>query len=435
MAALLMWLTGSPVTPSRPSTAQRGAPLVAAPARPVPPQPGKGVDAWVQEAADGVRKRPADGGAYVQLAIAYMRKQRQCGDPDYYTRAEGAVRKALALQPDSYNARKIMAWVLAGQHRFDVGRRLARECIHQHPSDPWPYGVLADAESELGNYPAAVDAVQQMVNLKPDLTSYSRAAHQRALHGDPEGALELFDMALDCTGPRDPEAAAWCHTQKGQVRFDLGDARGADAAFQRALELEPGYHLALAGRARCRTALGHYREAASLYEQALRVIPRPDWTIALGDLKQAMGDPAGAESQYAAARAAIRAQPPGPDNDRQLALFLADHRGDPQAALDLARRAARSRHDLYTVDALAWACFRSGRYQEAWRLSRQARRLGTRDALLFYHAGMIARRLPGRDAEGTALLRKALALNPGWDPLNARTAREALGEREGGVRG
>ena len=58
---------------------------------------------------------------------------------------------------------------------------------------------------------------------------------------------------------------------------------------------------------------------------------------------------------------------------------------------------------------------------------REALRLGTQDAKLLYHAGMIARRARDR-AAATEYLRRALALSPQFDLLQARTARQALAE-------
>jgi tetratricopeptide (TPR) repeat protein len=382
----------------------------------------------VEEAATAVKERPDDPTTQIKLATAYMRKQRAGGDPSYFERAEATVRKALALAPNDFEARKMLAWVLGGQHRFEEARRLAKLLFAENPADSWAYGVLADAEAELGDYPAAVETVQKMVDLKPNLSSYSRAAHMRALHGDAEGALEAFDLAIEAGSARDPEARAWCYTQRGDARFSTGNLAEALAEYQRALDLQSAYPLALAGTARCQAALGKREEAMRFYEAALRALPRPDWSIALGELKGASGDKQGAAEQYAAAQAAIRAQPPGPDSDRLLALFLADHDGDAREAVKLARRAAAQRTDIVTSDTLAWALYCAGKYPQAWAASQKARRLGTQDASFLFHAGMIARRLPGRAAEGTALLRKSLALNPHWNRREAQVARTILGQ-------
>ncbi len=56
---------------------------------------------------------------------------------------------------------------------------------------------------------------------------------------------------------------------------------------------------------------------------------------------------------------------------------------------------------------------------------RQALALGTHDALLAYHAGMIAMALHD-DQRARAMLGDALALNPGFDPLQAARAKDVL---------
>ena len=56
---------------------------------------------------------------------------------------------------------------------------------------------------------------------------------------------------------------------------------------------------------------------------------------------------------------------------------------------------------MYGSDTLAWALFKNGRAAEAGRAIDQALRLGTRDPILLYHAGLISQRLgdfaPARD--------------------------------------
>ena len=61
---------------------------------------------------------------------------------------------------------------------------------------------------------------------------------------------------------------------------------------------------------------------------------------------------------------------------------------------------------------------------------KDALRLGTEDARLFYHAGMIARAAGDRTA-ATDFLRRAINLNPHFDPWQSKVAREALAEASG----
>jgi Flp pilus assembly protein TadD len=105
-------------------------------------------------------------------------------------------------------------------------------------------------------------------------------------------------------------------------------------------------------------------------------------------------------------------------------VFEADH-GDPAAARALAEGAYATRKTVRTADALAWADHRAGRYDEAVRLSAEALRLGSRDPLFLYHAGMIAL-ATGDKATARRQLTDALAIDPGFSPTGAAAARAAL---------
>jgi Tfp pilus assembly protein PilF len=86
---------------------------------------------------------------------------------------------------------------------------------------------------------------------------------------------------------------------------------------------------------------------------------------------------------------------------------------------------------VYGFDLLAWALHRTGEPARAGKAMQRALALGTRDPLLHFHAGMIAR-AAGRDAQAAASLRRALAINPSFDPLlidAARTTLDSIGGR------
>ena len=55
----------------------------------------------------------------------------------------------------------------------------------------------------------------------------------------------------------------------------------------------------------------------------------------------------------------------------------------------IAEEAARTRHDIFTEDALAWAYFKAGRVEDAKRAIRLALRTGTRDRDILRHAEAI----------------------------------------------
>jgi hypothetical protein len=91
-----------------------------------------------------------------------------------------------------------------------------------------------------------------------------------------------------------------------------------------------------------------------------------------------------------------------------------------------ARAELGTRRDIYGWDLLAWSLYRSQRAAEAVPATEQALALGTRDPMLWYHAGMI--RLAAGDSVGGRLaLRTALRINPLWDPFQPDSALAALG--------
>ena len=64
--------------------------------------------------------------------------------------------------------------------------------------------------------------------------------------------------------------------------------------------------------------------------------------------------------------------------------------GRVSTCLALARKAQRERPSIDGDDVLAWALARNGRCADALRYSKLALRLGTKDALKFFHRGWIA---------------------------------------------
>ena len=109
-------------------------------------------------------------------------------------------------------------------------------------------GALGDAALELGDYDA-LRAHQTMLDLKPDLRSYSRGAWLRYLTGDAEGAIELWGLAIDAGSSRDPEGRAYGHVQRAELLSRTGRYVEARADLDRALAELPGYAPAHAARA------------------------------------------------------------------------------------------------------------------------------------------------------------------------------------------
>jgi tetratricopeptide (TPR) repeat protein len=164
--------------------------------------------------------------------------------------------------------------------------------------------------------------------------------------------------------------------------------------------------------------------AIALERRAVAAIPLPQYVGFLGDLYQATVRPRLAQRQYAligAIEQLLRAN--GVKVDLEIALFDVDHGIALRHALRLARIGQRDRPSIDGDDVLAWALTRNGRCDEALGYSKRALRLGTLDALKFFHRGMIERCV-GHQAEARLWLSRALDLNPHFSVLWAPVARK-----------
>ena len=94
-----------------------------------------------------------------------------------------------------------------------------------------------------------------MVDLRPDLASYSRVSYLRELHGDLPGAIEAMELAVEAGGPS-VENTEYVRVQLGHLHLARGDLAAAEAAFHAALDRLPDYVHATAGLARVRSARG-----------------------------------------------------------------------------------------------------------------------------------------------------------------------------------
>lgn len=384
---------------------------------------GSSTDGRIAEQQARLRAHPGDPVALSQLGALYLQKARETADPTYYQKAQAALEQADQLAPGDYASVTKLGELALARHAFATALALGERARDLNPHRAAAFGVIADAQIELGRYAEAAETLQAMVDLRPDLSSYSRIAYLRELHGDWDGALEAMQMAVDAGGPA-TENTLWTRVQLGHLHFNRGRLDEAEAEYRRCLELDTHYAPALTALARVAAARGEYAEAIQLYSQAVEQTPLPEYVIALGEVYIAAGRPAEAEKTFALVRAIdqlYRAN--GVNTDLELALFLADH-GDPAEAVDRARQAYAERPTVFAADVLAWALYQAGQPQAAWPYAQEALRLGSQDALKHFHAGMIVARL-GRP-EAQALLQRALDLNPYFSPLHAMTARQTV---------
>jgi tetratricopeptide (TPR) repeat protein len=382
-------------------------------------------DQIIWDYQERVRQNPDDVQGYAVLGSAYVQKVRETGDPSFYAKAQEAFQEALRRDPQNIDALVGQGTLANARHQFREALRFGEQAKALNSSVARVYGVIADAQIELGMYDQAIETLQTMVDLRPDLSSYSRVSYVRELHGDLEGAIEAMQLAVDASGPA-TENNAWTRVQLGTLLFSKGELAAAEREYERTLALLPDYPYAQAGLARVWAAQGRVDEAIQLYSNVVARMPIPEFVIGLGELQEANGQVEAAGEQYALVQAMQQLfNANGVDTDLDLALFAADHGNDPANAVAMARAAYAARPSVKAADSLGWALFKAGQFDEARPYAEEALRLGTQDALMLYHAGMIAQ-AQGDDSAARLFLEQALALNPHFSPLYAPMAKQAL---------
>ena len=382
-------------------------------------------DAEIATAQKVIEKLPDAPNGYNKLAVAYIRRARETGDFSLNANAQTALDRALEIDPQNYDAQKLKASLLLTFHRFAEALEAGKKLQAVNPRDAFIYGVLTDANVELGNYDEAVEAVQKMVDTRPNMESYARVAHVRSLHGDSIGAIEAYSLASRVADPQDKEAQSWCLVFLGNEYLKVGQSAEAERQYDGALKILPDYHLALAGKGHARAAAGDYENAIKFFTQTQTRVPTTEVVIALGDVYTKIGNQDKAAEQYKLAE--FIEQKLGNLDQRRLALLWADQNIKLDEALLIATREYAASKDVYTADIYAWCLYKKGNLSAAKTAITEAMRLKTKNALFLYHAGMIEKGL-GNKKVAADFLQKALQLNPAFDVLQVENAKAALQE-------
>jgi tetratricopeptide (TPR) repeat protein len=325
---------------------------------------------------------------YNLLGTSLVRRAQETSDASFYTQAEDAVKKSLEIAPNNFDTEKIQVSILLGEHEYSAALEAAKALNERVPDDVMVYGLLTDANVELGNYKDAEDSAQWMLNLRPgNLPALTRAAHLRELFGDTEGAYELMELAYQSAPPTETGERAWILTQMGHLRFASGSTDAAEKLFQQALTFFPSYPSAVGNLAEIRITQKRYAEAVVLLQQRYQSVPRAENLYDLGEALQQAGRDGEAHRAFADFETKSLLESNRKDNSNcKLVFYYADHAQQPAKALKVAQQEYAWRHDVYTLDAYGWALHVNGQNAEARKQIETALAVGIRDAKLFHHA-------------------------------------------------
>lgn len=386
----------------------------------------------IRELEARVKANDEDFIALNKLSGYYMEKLRTTGDPTYLSLARKAAERSLAIVPAEQNENGLSALIVAQleSHEFLSARQHAEQLVRLQPTKTLPLQLLLDAHIELGDYEQAESVLKRLEAMGVSAGTEIRLARFAFLKGRVSVAEQHMTNALallrEASSPS-REAVAWCYWQLGEYAFSRGDYVTAEANLKESLKVFPGYYRASGSMARVQAANGDLKAAETSLREVLKRLPDPVFIALLADILQLQSRSADSERELALLEQIERLNVSvGRVYDRQLATIYADHNLHTERAYTWAAEEYNRRRDIYGADALAWTAFKAGRIDEARTIMEQALRLGTRDARLYYHAGVIATVTDRALARN--YLSKALEINSHFDPLQSEECRRLLKE-------
>jgi tetratricopeptide (TPR) repeat protein len=250
--------------------------------------------------SNNIRQQKQVAESCFNLAALFTTEARVTGEHGHYYPAalklieQGMVQTGLTEDLRFYGL-ATKASVLMSQHEFQQALETAQAAIRINGRNAMIYGVLADAYVELGDYPNAINAVDQMVSIRPDLRSYSRVSYLREILGKQEEAIAAMQMAVDAGAPGSEEKA-WCQLQLAGLYERKGDLAAAEAICEGILVERPEYPFAIANIGRLMIQRGIQTEGVAMLEKACAIIPEVGFYIDLAKYHKEAGHQAKADS-------------------------------------------------------------------------------------------------------------------------------------------
>jgi tetratricopeptide (TPR) repeat protein len=375
-------------------------------------------------------RSPNDGLELASLAGAYLTKARVSGWANWYLLSEQAAKRSLANLPTfNTGALLVLADIAQARHDFKESIRLAQEVLKYQPSNEGALATLVTAYLAQNNVEAAQTITDDLTTRLPTSGSLSLRALVNIAQGKDEAAQRDFEAAIGLEEPGDPYSSAWLRTQLGRLHLRHGRTVEAEALYSEALRISADHTLTQLSLADLKLKTGDYKTATELYQAVLDRAKDSSTVfdhVALQGLwrtKTLQGDSAGASEILERAETIIRTDTYSNvfGHPRELARLLLE-RGkakDLPEVFTLLEVELANRRDPTTLDIAARAYTRTGDYDRAQPLIREALGQGLQEAGLYHRAGVIEENL-GNKEQATVYFNRALAIDP---TFNAETWR------------
>ncbi|MEO1260321.1 MAG: tetratricopeptide repeat protein [Bacteroidota bacterium] len=242
---------------------------------------------------DNILADSNDADAHIKLAETFINEARITGEHGHYYPAalqmlNGVLSKKITDKDVLFRALATKAGVQLSLHQFPEAKASGEQAVALNPYNAQVYGVLVDANVEMGQYDAAVHMADRMMSIRPDLRSYSRVSYLREIHGDAEGAIGAMEMAVQSGHPT-LEETAWAMLTLGELYQNYGDPNKAITVFETTLLHRPGHPFAIGALANIYLEKKEYERAETLLKEAMAIIPEVGFYMDLARLYKTTG--------------------------------------------------------------------------------------------------------------------------------------------------
>lgn len=364
-----------------------------------------------------VRETPEDTKSALALATIYIQEGRATGDFTYYDEAAlKYIDDVLTAEPDNFEALILKSLVQLSQHHFAEGLQTAEKAKSINPYNSYVYGLVVDGNVEMGNYKAAVENLDKMVSIRPDLRSYSRIAYLREIHGEDTAAINAMKTAVEAGYPGE-EGTEWARIQLAHLYENAGDLKSAEMHYTIALDQRPGYAHAVAGLGNIAAANKEYNKAISLYQQADTL--QQDYTFKerLAEVYMLTGQTKKADEVLDAIVEELTEAAEGGEaamnhhTDKELAYVCLVKKDYTKALNHALAEYNRRPNNIDVNETVAWVYYKSGDAQKALTYVNTALKTGSKNPTLLCRAGLIYAKA-GDKAKAKQFLEQGLRQNP-----------------------
>lgn len=219
--------------------------------------------------SEAIAIAPEFARAHAGLCRVRIRMYQRTRDDSYVALAETACRRALELDPGQIETEKGLADLYLASGRNAESEAICRQLVARYPSDADGHLCLGAAQSAAGHLPEAERSLRAAVQAEPSYwVPHSKLGGFLFEQGRADEAIAEFREVTRLT----PSSSS-AYSNLGAALQFKGDDKGAEAAYKRAIAIEPSAS-ALSNLGTLNYFAGRYDQAVEDYRRATAIATR-----------------------------------------------------------------------------------------------------------------------------------------------------------------